>query len=726
MRIFATVRTLVLAIGLLIGVGVIDAQEARAQTATIDWADTGIASQGALPTPITVNGSDGTVATLSYATQTEGGGSFTNPYADTFVSYFSGTIGSGASPLLMGFDNSSYDPRDKITITISLSRAVSNLSFSLGDIDAGSFTDAVEVYYDNDSTGSFANAASTTSFWTTGSSVARTNDATVNGWRGTAGSATSSTDGNINLDFGTQSVQRIRIVYFSYTGSGNPSSQFAGVSDLIYSGTGADLSLSKALIGDAPVEGGTATYRLTLSNSSASFQTANSVTVRDTLPAQFAFSSATGSGSFNSTTGIWSVASLAPGASVSIDIIGTISAVSGTTITNRAEVTASSVRDFDSTPDNGITTEDDYASASFVVANGRLAGTPPVLLCPAGTSRFDWDAVTWTDGDTEEAIAFSTFGNLNVSIANPGSFVNNAGYGGQSPAVDTSFQGGLSPAENSLIVFVNMASVSDRTTITLTLPRAFAGVQFTIFDVDNGNQFADRIEVTGTGPSETILPTLTNGVANSVTGNVATGDASSDQTQDLGNLVVTFEDYVQTIVISYGNGSAAPSNPGIQAIGIHDLDVCTPFTTLSVTKVSSVVSDPVNQLDNPKAIPGAVVEYLITLTNTGDEPVDTDTVFVTDDGPADAKMCLTAFGGGSGPVRFADGSPGSGVTYTFATLDSLTDDLEFSSDSGATWTYIPTADAQGCDGSISDFRVNPKGAFAAARSFTLRVRFIVE
>lgn len=721
-----SVRYLMLIFALLLGAGFVGAGQAHAQTATVDWADAGIASQGAMPTPTTVRGSDGTVATLTYSTQTEGGGSFEAAYAPTFVSYFSGTIGSGASPLLMGFDNSSYDPRDKITITITLSRAVSGLNFSLGDIDNGNFADAVEVYYDNDSTGNFTNAATTNSFWTVGSAVTRTNDATVNGWRGTANADTNSTNGNVNLNFGTQAVQRIRIVYFSYTGSGNPGSQFAGVSDLNYTGTGADLSLSKVLVGSAPVQGGIATYRLTVANSSSSFQTANGITVRDTLPSQFSFDTATGSGSFNSSTGIWTVGNLAPGASASIDIVGSVSAVSGTTITNTAEIIASSVRDFDSTPNNGVTNEDDYASASFVVAEGRVAGTPPVLSCSIGTSIFDWDTVNWTAGDTSRRLPFLTYGDLRVLIANPGAFLNDATYGGQTPTVANSFSGGLANAENSLITLIDQASNTDQATFTFTLPRAFAGVQFTIFDVDSGNGFSDRIEVSGTGPNGRILPVLTNGVAHAVSGNVAIGDAGSDRSENRGNLVVTFEDYVQTITIIYGNGPGTPTNPARQAIGIHDLEVCTPYTTLSVTKVSTIVSDPVNEAVNPKAIPGAVIEYLVTVTNTGDEPVDSNTVFVTDDGPADAKMCLVAFGGGSGPIRFTNGSPSSGLTYSFSALNSTSDDLEFSSDGGSTWTYAPTPDADGCDSNVSDFRINPKGIFSSASSFLMRVRYIVE
>jgi uncharacterized repeat protein (TIGR01451 family) len=69
----------------------------------------------------------------------------------------------------------------------------------------------------------------------------------------------------------------------------------------------ADLSLTKVLVGSPPVQGGTATWRLTVTNEAISPSTANNVVVRDTFPGGFSFSSSSGDGSFNSTTRDWSV-----------------------------------------------------------------------------------------------------------------------------------------------------------------------------------------------------------------------------------------------------------------------------------------------------------------------------------------------------------------------------------------------------------------------------------
>lgn len=488
----------------------------------------------------------------------------------------------------------------------------------------------------------------------------------------------------------------------------------------------ADLSLAKALVGSPPVQGGTATWRLTVTNAAVSPSTANGVVVRDTFPAGFTFTSSSGDGSFNAATRDWSVGSLAPGESKVLTLVGTISNAAGATVTNTAQITASSEPDIDSTVNNGVTSEDDFASSSFVVQSGRAPGIPPVLSCPAGVSVFDWDAIPgWASGSTDNTYAFASFGNARFRLTNDGAYINNALFGGASPNVFNYFNGGLNPLENTLQIVSDQANRSGVVTLTVTLPRSFTGLQFSIFDVDFGtNQFADRLVVTGSNAGANVNPVLTNGNVNFVSGNSVIGDGAAGNNEALGNVVVTFTQAVDTVIIRYGNHTTAPTDPGQQGIGLHDITVCDPFTTLNVTKVSSIISDPVNGATNPKAIPGAAVEYLITVSNTGGESADADSVVVWDDGPADAKMCLIARPGG--PVIFADPGTNSNLTYSFASLASAVDDLEFSNDNGATFAYTPTADADGCDTSITDFRVLPGGSFASGGNFTITVRYLIE
>jgi len=485
----------------------------------------------------------------------------------------------------------------------------------------------------------------------------------------------------------------------------------------------ADLSLAKTLLGSPPVQGGSANWRLTLTNDASSTETATSIIVEDTFPSGFTFDSASGDGSFNSANGQWSVGSLAPGASVTITLVGTVTATAGSVLTNTAEIIASSALDTDSTPNNGATGEDDYASASFTVQSGRAPGTPPVLSCPALQSTFDWDSISsWSAGSTDNTYPFSTFGNIRFQLANDGAYVNNATFGGQSPTVNDVFEGGLSPAEDSLTVLANQTNLAGEVTITITLPRSFTGIQFTIFDVDFGNnQFADRLEVVGSDGGANVFPTLTNGNTNFVSGTEIIGDLSSASDEARGNVVVTFTDKVDTITIAYGNHTTAPSNPGQQGIGVHDITVCDPFATLSVTKTSSIFSDGINPDVNAKAVPGALVDYLITVTNNGPDDIDTDSVEIIDDGPSEAKFCLLTQSGG--PLTFAEPSGATGLTYDYQSLLNTGDDLSFWDPIDSDWGYEPVNDGQGCDPAITQFRILPEGTFAAGTTFTLRVRY---
>jgi uncharacterized repeat protein (TIGR01451 family) len=396
----------------------------------------------------------------------------------------------------------------------------------------------------------------------------------------------------------------------------------------------ADLSLTKSVSSAAPATGSSISYMLAVTNASGSPATATGVTVQDTLPAGFSFTSATGFGSYNNTTGVWTVGSVPPGTTRTLTISGTVNATSGATILNSAEITASSAPDIDSTPGNGATGEDDYAAASFTVSGSRVAGVPPVLICPAGSTLHDWDSVSWSAGTTSGSYALTAIGTMNFNIAiSGGSFLSNATYGGQSPTRQNVVTGGLSPAQYSIFEIVDFTSQAGVVSSTISLPTAVPGAQFTLFDIDYASgQFADRVTVTGSFNGTIVYPTLTNGVANYVVGNSAYGDATSADGSANGNVVVTFAAPVDTITIEYGSHSLAPANPGQQGMAIHDINFCRPVANLLIAKTSSIVSDPVNGTTNPKAIPGATMRYCLLVTNGGSATATA--IYVADPLPA--------------------------------------------------------------------------------------------
>lgn len=378
----------------------------------------------------------------------------------------------------------------------------------------------------------------------------------------------------------------------------------------------ADLSLSMSVSPTNPVAGANVTYTLQITNSAGSPTTAAGVTVTDILPAGTSFVST--NGSYNSTTGVWTVGSLTPGQTKLLTITANVTAMASATVANSAEVTASLVADLDSTPNNGVITEDDYATASFTVQGTRVAGTPPTLVCSAGSLLFDWDIYAWAAGSLSNSYALAGIGTIDFAITSTGNWVNNAGFGGQSPTRSAAIAGGLSPTQQGLHQYLDFNFLAETATTTISLPTAVPGAQFTLFDIDyNANQFADKIVVTGKYNGATVLPTLTNGTSNYVVGNTAVGDVGGDNASAQGNVVVTFSQAVDTITIEYGNATTAPADPGGQAMAIHDITFCRPAAALTVTKLSTLISDPVNGTTNPKNIPGAVVEYCILMQNPG-------------------------------------------------------------------------------------------------------------
>lgn len=372
----------------------------------------------------------------------------------------------------------------------------------------------------------------------------------------------------------------------------------------------ADLSLAKTVSNGTPANGATISYTLTASNAAASNLTATGVTVLDNLPLGVNFVSASGAGSYNSATGIWTVGSLAPGASAAITITVTVTASSGATVTNGAEIITSSAVDIDSTPNNGSVAEDDDAFVSFTVSGTRTAGTPPTLLCPVGNSLLDWNSHPWTTGSPTGSATLAGIGTVNFAVTTQGTF---------SFPLDTTSNilGGQAAGQLSLYQNIEYTNRSQTTTTTVTLPTAVPGVQFTVFDVDYAvNDFADKLTVTGSFNGSPVNPVLTNNVANYVTGNVAIGDVTATDTTANGNVVVTFSSPVDTIIISYGNHTTAPADPDGQAISLYDFNFCRPQANLSVTKISNVVSDGVSAT-NPKAVAGAVMRYCILVSNPG-------------------------------------------------------------------------------------------------------------
>lgn len=137
----------------------------------------------------------------------------------------------------------------------------------------------------------------------------------------------------------------------------------------------ADLSLTKGVDNANPSPGDPVTFTVVLTNSGPS--TATNVQVSDPIPSGLTNATvAVSAGTYDSATGLWSIPSLANGASVTLTLTGTFNAAG--TSTNVAEVTGSDQPDPDSTPGNGSTTEDDRASVTIPALVADLSITKTV------------------------------------------------------------------------------------------------------------------------------------------------------------------------------------------------------------------------------------------------------------------------------------------------------------------------------------------------------------
>ena len=90
--------------------------------------------------------------------------------------------------------------------------------------------------------------------------------------------------------------------------------------------------------------------------------------------------------------------------------------------------------------------------------------------------------------------------------------------------------------------------------------------------------------------------------------------------------------------------------------------------TLAVTKTSTIISDPVNNTTNPKAIPGAVIEYCIAVANGAGSATATS-LGVSDPVPAQ-ETYLAAFGvitNGTVTAGVCNNDGAGAGTYTAAT-----------------------------------------------------------
>lgn len=255
--------------------------------------------------------------------------------------------------------------------------------------------------------------------------------------------------------------------------------------------------------------------------------------------------------------------------------------------------------------------------------------------------------------------------------------------------------------------------------LTLTKALAASGRQF------SGDQFtltiAQGATVVGTTTTTGSGATVSNGSTPQVQLSAGTAYSLSEAaagTTTLGQYTATMSctnaATSSTVLPTAAGGSVTPQMGDVIACVITNTKRGS-NATLAIAKSSTLVSDPVNGTANPKAIPGAIVRYSLTVQNSGPTATDSNSVLIVDSLPAQISV-----GTAASPV-FTQGSPTSALTFSAAS-DIRYSNAATAPASFAACTYSPVA---AYDPAVRYVCLRPQGSMAGSTgtptSFTLSI-----
>jgi uncharacterized repeat protein (TIGR01451 family) len=351
-------------------------------------------------------------------------------------------------------------------------------------------------------------------------------------------------------------------------------------------------------------------------------------------------------------------------------------------------------------------------------------------LSYAGSSNFT--ATSAGGGSQSFTLSFATFNLTNSQVA-----------GVQMPAITNMINDGSPTTANNLMIGGTFSgrtaniTANNRvivTTFTFASPVRELSIQTNDIDFAS-NQYRDWIRITGSNGAATYSPAITtpfgtnNGAGPKTNGSstlqlgvsttpltvaveAAIGNATSGNTANNGTLTATFTQPVTAISLRYGNSNqSAGGTTGQQAYGIQAVRFC-PMPAIAVTKTSAPVvtlgTDP-----NRFNIPGAEVDYTITVANTGGSTVDINSARIADVLPANVTFFNGDIDAGTAGTQNFLFTPGtSGLTMPGSSI-------AYSNNGGSTYAYTP---ASGYDTNVNALRFSPQGTMAANSSFTIRFR----
>lgn len=508
---------------------------------------------------------------------------------------------------------------------------------------------------------------------------------------------------------------------------------------------GTDVQLMKTVSNAAPAVNGTTIWTISVHNAGPA--TATSVAVTDQLPSGISGVS-TGNniqytasqGTYTSTTGVWSVGTLAVGATATLSIPTTVNAGSGgLNITNVAMLTGLDQAD--------VSSANDIASATIAVSGTDLAVTKTVnnaapnsgqsvtytivarnngpaaatgvvvndLLPPEvsyvshvapGATTYVPSTGVWTIG----ALANGASQTLTITVLVRPEVTNVIIY--NTARIDSPTQGDPVPSNDEATVAINVSAIDLRITkaASVAAPYEFSTLTYTVAVTNLGASTATGVEVQDALPAGLtyVSSTASHGAYASSFWTVGALNAGITAT-----LTISVRVNVGTANSVITNQAAIVGLDQVDPVDENDLasvnitPTTAPPPTLTIVKSASVAI----------ASPGQVITYTLVLQNTGVGPAAN--VVVNDLLTEFTAFSLNAWGAGA-PFQFTDSSPASGLALGTP---------EYSRDGGATWSTVLNSAGGGApagyDGTPHFWRIPMSGLLEPGRGFTVAYKVIV-
>lgn len=222
----------------------------------------------------------------------------------------------------------------------------------------------------------------------------------------------------------------------------------------------------------------------------------------------------------------------------------------------------------------------------------------------------NWDTLTWTPGtfsNSYDVDPGNSGNDITVAVTfSDNRFTTDPATGLDSPSINNSLSGGLSPAENNLKFVVDYSTNLETITLNISFaafyPQGVQNVSFSLFDIDMDfggpiNKWQDQIlSISATNGVTTFAPTITNvgssvtlsgtGVNQVLTANNIVPDSGAGSSA--GNATIGFgSNAITSLTFTFAAGPASNNNPDVQYFGLHDLSYV-PVPEMSSVSLAAV------------------------------------------------------------------------------------------------------------------------------------------